>query len=138
MSTVPAKTKVDTPMSVPAVSSSSGTVDSVNATSSSSSQSMPGLKRSRDPADDGDQDLHRDGDIDMNSLTICECLTAEDFRSDLVPEAFSVDDDSVLSVVESCDGTGIGAVVGAWCDDVCEGDDPLAAECARSDIAYFH
>lgn len=62
----------------------------------------------------------------MSSLTICECPVAEDFRSDLVPETFSVDDDSVVSVVEACDGTGIGAVVGSWCDDVYEGDDPLA------------
>lgn len=63
VSTVLAKTVIDTSMSVPAVNSSGGITDIVNASSSSSSPSMPGLKRSRDPADEGDQDLHRDGDI---------------------------------------------------------------------------
>ena len=125
MSTVPADNNVDTPMSVLSVSSSSGAVGPVNIASSSSSQSMPGLKRSRDPADDGDQDLHRDGDIGMSSLAICECPAAEDFRSDLVPEVFSVDYDGVLSVAESCDSTGIGAVVGAWEEEVCGADEPI-------------
>ena len=62
----------------------------------------------------------------MSSLAICECPAAEDFRSDLVPEVFSVDYDGALSVAESCDCTGIGAVVGAWEEEVCGDDDPVA------------
>lgn len=42
-------------------------------------------KRQREANDEGDQDLHRDNDIDMNNLVISECLANEDFLVELVP-----------------------------------------------------
>ena len=76
-------------------SSSTSSTDPTNIISFTSVPSMDTLsgseKRLRDLGDEGDQDLGRDGDIDMATLRISECLVVEDVPLQLRPEFESLE-----------------------------------------------
>ena len=88
MSTLPSSSNTTIPTVLDASLPTTSLSSPVLPTSSSSAMtdsSVAAGKRRRDADDEGDQDLHRDNDIDMNNLVISECLANEDFPVELVP-----------------------------------------------------
>ena len=93
-------------------------------------QVPPQSKRAREADDEGDQDDHLQGDIDMNLFVICESSTMADFPINLVPglEVNALHDTcydlvarrialrnnltAMISMVDVCDATVSRAVAG--------------------------